>query len=378
MGGANSKIKLNSGTVRRFEEFKKRRNATKLQAEKELLKDGGNRDNNSQSSNGTKPPAEEVSTKEELPVRELTAEKPSRVVPLPTSTAKHESVEGRDVEKDSKHNHHHNQEKVDDSNESKVEQDNKHKDHYGQEKVEEFQENVKQDEKHNNHDGQEKVKASQESNLKKDDKHNDHDDGKEKVSHVIEKALEDIEIQKGQTEETKEDDEVFVDAKGSIDVNEQREEFGIFLPGSPSFRIYCIEANKAKVEQEELLSLEEEEDHDEDDEEEEEEEEEEGGEKHSIAAMHQKAHSTDSVIRPPSESGSDKSASLTSDSLNSETPIAKPGKEPRTKRKGKKAKKFGAGNVKRLFKVKSCYYPTCSCAGIDDRRRMVAPPRPHN
>ncbi|MED6205578.1 hypothetical protein PIB30_018935 [Stylosanthes scabra] len=371
MGGANSKLKLNTGTIRRFEEFKKRRNAPKLEADKAQVKDGGHWNDDFHYSNETKP-AEEVSTKEETPVHVVTAEKPSRVVPLPTSAAKHVAVEEMHVEKDSKHIDHHDQEKVEVRNESRVEHVYNHNHHDSQEKVKDSQENnVKQDEKYNNHDGQEKVEASLESNLKKDEKQNDHDDGKEKVSNAIEKAPEDIIIKKEQTEEPKEDHEEFVDVKGNVDVDEHRQDFGIFLPGSPSFRIYCIEANRGKVEQEELL-LEEDDDEDEDYE-----EEEEGGgvggEKQSIATVHQKAYSVDCVIRPPSESDSVKSTSLTTDSLNFETGIAKTGKEQRTKRNGKKAKKFGSAKMKRLFKVKSCYYPTCSCAGgVHEGRRMVA------
>ncbi|MED6113675.1 hypothetical protein PIB30_073034 [Stylosanthes scabra] len=367
MGGANSKLKLNAGTMRRFEEFKKRRNAPKLQADKEQVKDGEHWNNNFHYSNGTKP-AEE---KEETLVLVVNAEKPSRVVPLPTSAAKHEAVEERHVEMDSKHIDHHNQEKVEDRNESRVEHVYKHNHHDSQGKLKDSQENnVKQDEKYNNHDGQEKVEASLESNLKKE-KHNDHDDGKEKASHVVEKAPEDIIIKKEQTEEPKEEHEEFVDVKGTVDVDEQRQDLGIFLPGSPSFRIYCIEANSGKVKQEESLEEEDDED-DEEDEDEEEEEEGVGGEKQSIATVHQKAYSVDSVIRPPSESDSVKSTSLTTDSLNSETGIAKTGKEQKTKRNGKKAKKFGSAKMKRLFKVKSCYYPTCSCAGgVHEGRRMV-------
>ena len=268
MGGGNSKlnageavavpVKIRPVLLRRFEELRKGRSAARLQVEgtlskKQLLKDAEEEDSNSHSSNETKT-EDKVSTKviqlakEETGVQGIATEKLSRVVPLPNSECEVEEEKDSNqgnVEQDNKHNDHDDQENVDDSTESNVEQDNKHNDHDDQENVKESNKsNVEQDNKHYDHDDQEKVKDTNKSNVEQDNKHNDHDDQK-KVIHVDEKAEAEVKIEKEEAtlpEPDKEQD---------VDDDDESEQFGMFLPGSPSFRIYCIEAEKGQEEERE-------------------------------------------------------------------------------------------------------------------------------
>lgn len=291
MGGGNSRSnageavvvppKIRPILIRRFEELKKRKGAAKLQVEgtlskKQLLKEDTEEDDStSQSSHETcreTKKENKVSTgetqqaKEETEARVMTPEKLSRVVPLPNSEC--EAEEEKDPNKG--------------------------------------------------------------GNIEQDNKHSDHDD-QEKIIQVEPKAKTKVKTEEKETTEPKQEIEQHADAKGDDDDdsdNDDSEEFSTFLPGSPSFRIYCIEAEKRQEEECEK----------------------------QILAMHQKAPSIDTVETAASEA-EDSGRVL---------PAAEV--ESTTKRKGNRTKKFGA--VKNLFNVKSCYHPMCSCTG-DERRHLI-------
>ncbi|XP_045821682.1 uncharacterized protein LOC123914525 [Trifolium pratense] len=148
----------------------------------------------------------------------------------------------------------------------------------------------------------------------------------------INKAIEKIEA------EIKTDEKIIEEIvkKLKIDDNdsddEETAELGRYLcHGSPSFRIYCIEADRRKAEEEKEE------------------------EERKSPTIHQKSHSADSVEKIK-----------TRNKISNEVPeIVENGSN--TKRKGNMMKKFGA--VRTLLKVKSCYYPMSSCTG--DRSRIV-------
>ncbi|GAU45742.1 hypothetical protein TSUD_77670 [Trifolium subterraneum] len=145
------------------------------------------------------------------------------------------------------------------------------------------------------------------------------------IEEIVKKVKKEMELQK-------------VSAKiDDNDSDEETGEFGRYLcRGSPSFRIYCIEADKRKAEEEK---------------------EKEEEERRKSPVIHQKSHSADSVESIKKRN-----------TISSEVPqIVENGSN--TKRKGSKMRKFGA--VRTLLKVKSCYYPISSCTGDNNRSRPV-------
>jgi len=234
MGSGNSRLnsaegetipsKTRSTLIGRFEEFRKCRNAGATLSKKELLKEAEQGDgvsNISQSSireiNETEARKNSVSTKEEPTVPLATTEKISRVVPMENSECKttEEKKEKVNINKDIDLSG----EKVVDSNE-KVEAEIKTEEGNIEGIVEEVKEGMVEVKEEKN---EQKVS---EKNGENDDNDSDDDD----------------------------DDEV-----------------GRFLyPGSPSFRIYCTEADTRKEEEEECKSS-------------------------TIIVMHQKSRSADSV-----------------------------------------------------------------------------------
>lgn len=241
MGSGNSRLnsaegesvsnKIRSTLIGRFEEFRKRRNAGATLSKKELLKDSEQGDGVSiisQSSfreiNETEVRKDSASTKEEPTVPLATKEKISRVVPMENSECKttEEKEEKININKDIDLR----EEKVVDSNE-KVEAEIKTEEGNIEGIVEEVKEEkmVEVKEEKNEQEVSEK-------NGENDDNDSDDDD---------------------------EDDD---------------DEVGRFLyQGSPSFRIYCTEADTRKEEEEEECKS------------------------SNIVVMHQKSRSADSVVQ---------------------------------------------------------------------------------
>ncbi|KAK7291530.1 hypothetical protein RIF29_06752 [Crotalaria pallida] len=307
MGGGNSKLKAGDGVVvpdkirplllRRFEELRKRRNGATLQVEgtlsqKQLLKDAHEDEgsNNSQvSSHETETEtetqqhdtekektdeAEKVQVKEEIQmiVRVISIEKISRLVPMPNCECKcksEEQEEEEEEEKETKTEHHDNQ---------KV---------FHIDKVAEVHEEEKTKENE-----QEEIHAKIDDQSDEDEDEDDDDDN-----------------------------------------HYENEQNGRVGPGSPSFRIYCIEADNRKDSKEDEES------------------------KNETIVVHKKSASADSI-----------QSSTSRRSGNSNEVIQVVEIESTRKRKGKK--KFGA--VRTLLKVKSCYHPMSSCTGEDRRRLLVA------
>lgn len=246
MGSGNSRLnsaegesvsnKIRSTLISRFEEFRKRRNAGATLSKKELLKDSEQGDGGSiisQTSfreiNETEVRKNSVSTKEEPTVPLATKEKISRVVPMEnseckTTEEKEKKKEKMNINKDIDLR----EEKVVDSNE-KVEAETKTEEGNIEGTVEEVKEEkmVEVKEEKNEQEVSEKTGEN-------DDNDNDDDD-----------------------DDDDDDDEV-----------------GRFLyQGSPSFRIYCTEADTRKEEEEEECKS------------------------SNIVVMHQKSRSADSVVQ---------------------------------------------------------------------------------
>ncbi|TKY60552.1 gelsolin-related protein of 125 kDa [Spatholobus suberectus] len=284
MGIGNSRLNAAEGDVvpakirpmlvGRFEEFKKRRNEEGTLSKKKLLKDADEEDDNSQSSrlteredNKVPSPKEIQPLKEETVVRAIiTTEKLSRVVPMPNSECKIVQE-----------NH---------PNKGNIQQVNK-----------------------------------------------DMDPNQDKVNQMAEAE---VKTEEGNTvepvEEPKREKEQEVGAKGDGDSDDEddSEEDGRFLrPGSPSFRIYCIEAEKRNEEERNIPTI----------------------------IMHQKSRSADSVERVASGNSNEVLQDVDIES------------ESTPKRKGNK-KKFGA--MKTLLKLKSCYHPMCTCTGEDKSLTVTA------
>lgn len=177
--------KIRPMLVSRFEEFRKRRNGETTLSKKNLLNE---EDDNSQSSHRTETEDKVSSSKEIEPPKEetvervITAEKLSRVVPVPNSEC----------------------ENVEETHPNKV-------------KIEQVNKNM--------------------------------DPNQDILNHAVEMAEAEL------VEETKEEKEQEVGAKGDdhhedSDDEDESEEVGRFLcPGSPSFRIYCNEAEKRNEEE---------------------------------------------------------------------------------------------------------------------------------
>ncbi|KAK7369620.1 hypothetical protein VNO80_11662 [Phaseolus coccineus] len=268
MGLGNSKLNAAEGDalpakilprfVAKFDELKKHKNAESTLSKKKLLKSAGEEDGKSQPSpeneSGQKvSSAQEIQKlKEEMVAQIITAEKLSRVAPVPNS-------EGKIME-----------------------------------------------EKHPNKDNTEQVNR-------------DMDPNQDKLNHDVkmveaEMKTEEDKSAKLEGEPRKEKDQE-MGAKGDEHDDDSDEEVGrLIRPGSPSFRIYCIDPEKIKE-----------------------------GE---CCKMHQKTLSIDSVE--------------TATSTNSKQVFRESASIP--KRKGNK-KRFGA--VRTLIKVRSCYQPMCVCTGDD-------------
>ncbi|KAK7399265.1 hypothetical protein VNO78_10445 [Psophocarpus tetragonolobus] len=132
-------------------------------------------------------------------------------------------------------------------------------------------------------------------------------------------------IQTPKAEDKKTAEPVNEEADADADADDSdSEEVGSFLcPGSPSFRIYCVEADNNNEEQYNPSTI----------------------------AVHQKSRSADSVAIASSTTNSNK-VLLESESTS----------------KRKRNKKFGA--IRTLLKVKSLYLPMCTCTG-DDKNLIV-------
>ncbi|OIW00245.1 hypothetical protein TanjilG_27496 [Lupinus angustifolius] len=290
MGGGNSKlnageevvvpVKIRPLLLRRFEEFRKHRNGGTLKIEgtlskKELLKDNpGEEDGNSQTSHEHETEIQEKYNekehiKEEIMVlRVISIEKISRVVPLPNTECECKCKCETQEEKE----------------ENKEEKDT-----------------------------------------------NTERDNQEKVFHVND-VVEVHEDEKTRENEEELDAKSDTESSDDDDDDEESEEHGrLDYPGSPSFRIYCIETENRKEGKEEC--------------------------KNETIVVHKKSASADSIHS---------TASRISRNSNEATQIV--GIESTRKRKGKK--KFGA--VRTLLKVKSCYHPMSSCTGDDRRHLLVA------
>ncbi|KAK7358685.1 hypothetical protein VNO77_00623 [Canavalia gladiata] len=284
MGIGNSKLNSGDGNAvppkirpvltGRLEDFKKRRNGEGALSKKQLLNETDEEDGISHSSQETetedKVSSKEIKSpkKEEMVVRSTpTTEKLSRVVPMPN------------VECEIGENN---------TNKGNVEQANK-----------------------------------------------DVDPNKDKVVHIVKMDEADVKTEQGKAAEPVEEpkkENYQAPAKGDdntddndSDDDDERGKFNGFLcPGSPSFRIYCIEADKRKEEECDNPTI----------------------------MVHQKSLSAESVRG---------TASRDLNEVIQDVEI-----ESTTKRKGNK-KKFGA--VKTLLKVKSCYHPIRTCTG--DRGTIV-------
>ncbi|XP_027343158.1 uncharacterized protein LOC113855728 [Abrus precatorius] len=256
LNGGDGEAKIRPMLVGKFEEFRKSRNAETTLSKKELLKNADQEDGNSQSSRESEIEDKVSSLKETQPpkdetfVRSTTAEKLSRVVPMPNPEREIEEGNGEKVEKDI------------DQNQDKVIH-----------VIQIVEAEVKTEE------GKRTTEPVEEAKQENDDRDDDDDD-----SHELNRVI---------------------------------------CPGSPSFRIYCIEAEKGN--EEDCM-------------------------KPSIV-VHQKSRSAETVV------------SVASGSLKEIAEI-----ESTSKTKGNK-KKFGA--MRTLLKVKSCYHPMCTCAG-DESGQLVA------
>ena len=167
----------------------------------------------------------------------------------------------------------------------------------------------------------------------------------ENTDHSNEKVEAEIKTEEGNiekiVEEVKEEKSGENDDNDSDNNDDESEEHGrIICPGSPSFRIYCIEADKRIAELQEKGDEEE-------------------GKSQTTILTHQKSCSADSVVST--------AASSNIRTSNEERQIVV--SESITKRKLNKVRKFGA--VRTLLMVKSCYHPMSTCTG-DDRRHLMA------
>ncbi|XP_019463319.1 PREDICTED: nucleoplasmin-like protein ANO39 isoform X2 [Lupinus angustifolius] len=148
-------------------------------------------------------------------------------------------------------------------------------------------------------------------------------DNQGKVFHV------DDVVEEHEEENTREnEEEVHPKSDDEDDDDDKNEERGkLVYPKSPSFRIYCIETESKKDEQERS--------------------------KNETIAVHKKSASANSIQNAASRNS------------NEIVEI-----ESTQKRKGNKMKKFGA--VWTLLKVKSCYHPMSSCTGNNRTHVLVA------
>ncbi|CAI8619324.1 unnamed protein product [Vicia faba] len=293
MGNGNSRVnttqeqgesipnKVRSTIIGRFEDFRKQRNCESTLSKKKLLKNGEEEDDDSSVSrssvnetNETKDGKVSISTKEKTTVPLTTTENISRVVPV-------ENIKCKTTE-----------EKVNIKNEIDVSKDK------------DIRANVKDEEE---------IKRKEES-----------------IKRLVE------EVEKEQEQEASAKCEMSDDNDHEDDDDER--ELGRFLcPRSPSFRIYCIEADERKTQEKEEKEDEE--------------------EKFKSPTL-QKSRSDNCL-----ESSSSKKTRIS----NEVSEVVE--NAPSTKRKGHMMRRFGA--VRTLLKVKSCYHPICTCTGDDRRSKLV-------
>ncbi|XP_058735930.1 uncharacterized protein LOC131608002 [Vicia villosa] len=282
--GESIPAKVRSTIVGRFEDFRKQRNAESTLSKKKLLKNGEEEDggssvsrSSSNETNETKDGKVSVSTKEETTVPLTTTENISRVVPV-------EDIECKTIE-----------EKVNIKNEIHVSKDK------------EIHANVKDEEEN-------KIKE-------------------ERIKRLVE------EVEKEQEQEASAKCEKSDDNDHEEDDDDEESDLGRFLcPGSPSFKIYCIEADERKTQEEEKDKEEE--------------------EKFKNPTL-QKSRSDNCL-----ESSSSKNTRISNEVSQIVEDV------PSTKRKGHMMRRFGA--VRTLLKVKSCYHPICTCTGDDRRSNLVS------
>ncbi|KAE9610164.1 hypothetical protein Lal_00006817 [Lupinus albus] len=175
-----------------------------------------------------------------------------------------------------------------------------------------------------------KCKCETQEENKEEKSTNTEHDNQEKVFHVNDV----VEVHEdAKTKENEQEVDAKSDNESSDDDDDESEEHGrLDYPGSPSFRIYCIETESRKDEEKES--------------------------KNETVVVHKKSASADSI-----HSTASRRISRNSNEVTQIVEI-----ESTRKRKGKK--KFGA--VRTLLKVKSCYHPMSSCTGDDRRRLLVA------
>ncbi|CAK8579112.1 unnamed protein product [Lathyrus sativus] len=179
-------------------------------------------------------------------------------------------------------------------------------------------------------------------NIKNEIDVNKHKEIKTKVE-IIERIVEEVKKEQEQevSAKSEENDENDCDDDDETDL-------GRFLcPGSPSFRIYCIEADDRKTQEKEDI------------EEDEEDDEEEEFKSRPATAVLQKSRSDNCLGK----------SSLKNTRISNEvSQIVE--NVPSRKRKGHMMRRFGA--VRTLLKVKSCYHPICTCTGNDNKSNLIS------
>ncbi|CAL5214720.1 unnamed protein product [Lathyrus oleraceus] len=295
MGNGNSRInstkeqgesipnKIRSTIIERFEDFKKNRNAEPTLSKKQLLKNGEEKDGGSSVFRSTSHKTNET---EDCNVSVSTKEE--TMVPLTTTEnisriVPVENIECKTIEK------------VNIKNE------------IDQSKDKEIRVNVK--------DGEE-IETKEE---------------------IIERILKEVKKEQEQEVSAKSEEN-----DGDDNDDDEETDIGRYLcPGSPSFRIYCIEADDEKKTQDE------------------EDEEEQEVISHPATAVLKKSRSDNCLERSPSKNTriSNKVSQIVEN-------------VPSTKRKGHMMRRFGA--VRTLLKVKSCYHPICTCTGNDRRSTLIS------
>ncbi|XP_019436380.1 PREDICTED: pre-mRNA-splicing factor CWC15-like [Lupinus angustifolius] len=173
---------------------------------------------------------------------------------------------------------------------------------------------------------------------------NTEQDNQETVFHVhavAEVHEENNTIEKDKQEVDAKSDNEKSDDEDNDDDDERDDNGRLVYPRSPSFRIYCIETESKKEEEEKESKNES------------------IGCKNESIVVQKKLASADSIHSAASRT-----------SRNSNEVIENVEIESTQKRKGDKMKKFRA--VRTLMKVKSCYHPMSSCTGDHRSRLLVA------